>query len=109
MKKIDRFLEDFSETNDRALYPSDMKKAVIGYVERAGMQPQILLDRKKCIGVLVEEGMSWEEAEEYFEFNTLGSFMGDEGTPCFATLIENGPVRKSNGRKTKKGHRKVKR
>jgi len=88
MNKIDQFLEKMSEINDRALYPSDMKRAIIGYVERAGMQPQILLDQEKCIEILVNEGMGREEAEEYFEFNTIGSFMGDEGTPCFATLIQ---------------------
>jgi hypothetical protein len=88
MNKIDQFLEEFSEINDRAMCPTDMKEAIIGYVERAGMQPQILLDREKCIGILVKEGMTWEEAEEYFEFNTIGSFMGDEGTPCFASLIK---------------------
>lgn len=30
--------------------------------------------------------MSKEEAEEYFEYNTLGAWFG-EGTPMFATFI----------------------
>ena len=33
--------------------------------------------------------MNEEEAEEYFEFNILGSWMG-EGTPIFVHLEENG-------------------
>jgi hypothetical protein len=31
--------------------------------------------------------MSHEEAEEFFEFNVIGSWVGDY-TPCFATLAE---------------------
>ena len=102
MNKIDQFLEELSEINDRALYPSDMKAAIIGYVERFGMDPQILLDREKCIEILIKEGMTHEEAEEYFEFNTIGSFMGEEGTPCFATLIKLPPPKKNIVQKKKK-------
>jgi hypothetical protein len=32
------------------------------------------------------DGMEYEEAEEFFDFNVIGASMG-EGTPCFATLI----------------------
>jgi hypothetical protein len=57
-------------------------------VERFGMRPVILLDRDKCISIFVErDGMTHEEAEEYFEFNIIEAWVG-EGTPCFATLIE---------------------
>ena len=68
------------------LYPTDMKEAIIGTVERFGMEPQILLDRDKCIEILMKD-MTEEEAEEYFEYNTIGAWMG-EGTPCFAVLIK---------------------
>ncbi len=88
MNKIDELLENMENINPDALFPTDMKKAIIGIVERAGMQPQILLDREKCIKILMKDGMSWEDAEEYFEFNTIGAHMGDEGTPCFATILK---------------------
>lgn len=84
--KIDEFLDTLSEINPQAQFPSDMKEAIIGYVERFGMSPVVLLDRSKCIEVLEQE-MSHEEAEEFFEFNTIGSWIGAEETPCFATLI----------------------
>ena len=32
------------------------------------------------------DGMSYEDAIEFFEYNTIGSWMG-EGTPLFAPLI----------------------
>lgn len=36
---------------------------------------------------MTRDGMSLEDAEEFFEFNVIGSWVGD-GTPCFATLIK---------------------
>lgn len=40
-------------------------------------------DYEECIRVLVDrDGMSQEEAEEYFEFNTAGSYVGN-ATPVF--------------------------
>ena len=87
--KIKYFLDHMQDINPDALYPTDMKDAIIGYVERAGMSPQILLDREKCIDCLVKGGIKVrDDAEEFFEYNTIGSFMGKEVTPCFATLIQ---------------------
>ena len=36
----------------------------------------------KCIDKLIREGMSLEEAEEYFEFNVAGAYVG-ERTPIW--------------------------
>lgn len=85
--EIDEFLDYVAEMNPEALYPTEFKKAILGIVERCGMEPIILLDRSKVINKLVEDGMDYEEAVEYFDFNIIGSYMG-EGTPCFATLVD---------------------
>lgn len=56
--------------------------ALVGVIERYG-QPRILCyDYQKVIKVLVKQGMSDEEAVEWFDFNIIGAWMGDE-TPCF--------------------------
>lgn len=87
-KKIEDFLEYMGEISENALYPTDLADAIIGRVERFGQSPLILLNRKKCIDIFMErDKMTWEEAEEHFEYNVIGSWVG-EGTPCFATLIE---------------------
>ena len=40
-------------------------------------------DRDKCLQILVErDGMTPEEAEDYFEFNVVGAWVG-EYTPIF--------------------------
>jgi uncharacterized beta-barrel protein YwiB (DUF1934 family) len=44
-------------------------------------------DRTACINILVNQGMEPEEAEEYFQFNVEGSWVG-ESTPVFLTLLE---------------------
>lgn len=93
MKEIDNFLEMMEEMNPHAQYPSDMTEAIIGYVERFDMAPLILLDREKCIDILMRDSdMSYEDVIEYFEFNTIGSWVG-EGTPFFATLIKKGEIK----------------
>lgn len=86
-KKINnqQILEAINEMNPEALYPTGMEDAVIGVVERFGLEPLVLLDKEKCIKSLMKDGMDREEAEEFFSFNVIGAWMG-EGTPCFATL-----------------------
>ena len=39
-------------------------------------------DKSKCIEILTDQGMSDDEAMEYFDYNVTGSYMGDN-TPVF--------------------------
>lgn len=91
MKKkneIDEFLDYIGEINEDAVYPTDLKDAIVGYVERIGFDPCILLDREKCLEIFVKrDKMTYDEAIEHFEFNVLGSYVG-ESTPMFATFIK---------------------
>lgn len=58
----------------------------MGYVELFGNAPVALYNRDKCIQILMDrDGMEHTEAEEFFEFNTLGAGMG-ANTPAFATF-----------------------
>lgn len=42
-----------------------------------------IYDRQQCIEILMErDGMSEDDAEEYFEFNVVGAWVG-HGTPVF--------------------------
>jgi hypothetical protein len=88
--KADVILEVVNGLNDKALYPTDLKEAIIGYVERFGTEPLVLLDRHLCYKILMErDGMTYEDAAEFFEYNVIGAWMG-EGTPCFATIASSG-------------------
>lgn len=42
-------------------------------------------DRRRCIEILVARGMNEAEAEEFFGFNTVGSWVGP-GTPAFVSV-----------------------
>jgi hypothetical protein len=47
--------------------------------------PMAIYDRKKCIEILMRD-MSEDEAYEYFEFNVIGAYVG-ENTPAFIELF----------------------
>ena len=48
--------------------------AIMGLVQRCGQEPVILYDTDKVLQLLVyNDGMTYDEAVEFFEFNILGS------------------------------------
>ena len=51
--------------------------AFIGIGAQQYKLPIAVYDRQKCIEILMDDGMSWEEAEEYFAFNTEGAWVGE--------------------------------
>jgi hypothetical protein len=60
--------------------------AILGVVQRMGIQA-ICYDQDKVIEILMEDGMTYEEAVEYFEFNIAGAWVG-ESTPFFMQRME---------------------
>ncbi len=78
--------EGFAEGEDQPVYYPDLEDAIVGIVERFGMEPVVLYDREKVIRILMDRGMDEEAAEEWYGFNTLGTWAGN-GTPAFASLI----------------------
>jgi len=48
--------------------------------------PLAMYDRDKCIEILESQGMTPEEAQEYFYFNTQGAYVGEQ-TPVFVERI----------------------
>tara|TARA_R110000744_G_scaffold161915_2_gene278533 strand:- start:196 stop:423 length:228 start_codon:yes stop_codon:yes gene_type:complete len=56
--------------------------AILGLGRRCGQPDLLVYDADKCVAILMKDGMTGEEAMEYFEYNVVGSWMG-EGTPIF--------------------------
>lgn len=85
-------IRDSLEGDEIALLfePEMFDAAIIGIAQRCGQQPLVAYDRQRCIDVLASNGMDPEEAEEYFELNTAGAWVG-EGTPVIITTIERCP------------------
>ena len=51
------------------------------------MSPVAVYDKHKIIQSLIRDGCSLDDAEEYFDFNIAGAWVG-EYTPAFITLLE---------------------
>lgn len=83
MDANDRF-EALREYNPEALLADGFEDAYIGFVG-----PGIAVYRRaKCIEILMErDGMTRDQAEEFFSFNTEGAHVG-EFTPFYLSLPE---------------------
>lgn len=65
--------------DDEILKADGFDDAVIG-IDQNTMR--LIYSVRKCIEILVLQGMSVEEAIEYFDFNTKGSYVGEK-TPIW--------------------------
>ena len=61
--------------------------AIIGIGSRCGKPDIIVYDVNKCIKILINQNMTEEEARDYFEFNVVGAWVGEE-TPIFVREID---------------------
>lgn len=61
--------------------------AIIGISQSCATPDRIAYDYDKCVEILMNrDGMGWEEAVEYLEFNVLGAYVG-ETTPAFVRVL----------------------
>jgi len=81
-KMINDIIIEHGYEDEEILLADGLEEAFIGL---SAMQPSrqmcAVYDYDKCIAVL-EKDMSYDEAVEYFEFNTVGAWVG-EHTPIF--------------------------
>ena len=86
MLGLDLLGKDGSTMGDKeyAMLKADgFDDAVLGVATRCAHGDVVVYDYEKCAEVLVErDGMSYEEAIEFLDFNVVGAYVG-EGTPFF--------------------------
>ena len=91
---ISNEVDDWSRgRNEEALLADGFEDAFLGMCEVFGRPPLATYDRDKCIEIIIESSESsgltdeeaYDEAEEFFEFNVAGSWVGDN-TPVYMTL-----------------------
>lgn len=76
-------VEEIEEINPEALLCDGFDEAIIGMAERINLGPVVAYDVDKMLKIMVErDGMTYEEAIEYFDYNILGAWMG-ENTPVY--------------------------
>ena len=73
------------EWNPEAIMYDGFNAAIVGVVSRCGTEPLALYDRAKCIQILMDEGCSHSDAEDYFCFNVEGCWAGPH-TPMIASF-----------------------
>jgi hypothetical protein len=75
--------EEIEEINPEALLCDGFDEAIIGMAERINLVPVVAYDVNKMLEIMVErDGMTYEDAMEYFNFNILGAWLG-ENTPVY--------------------------
>jgi|TARA_R110000765_G_scaffold55395_1_gene109826 hypothetical protein len=74
------------EENAEYLTADGFDEAIMGTVERFGMNDVVLYDKAKCMDILMKrDGMTEDEAIDFFYYNVIGSWVG-EYTPYFAEI-----------------------
>ena len=81
MKNIQETLENCLYDDEKVLLADGFEDAFVGIGRQFG-KPMAVYNKSKCIELLIKEGMNEEEAEEYFQFNVEGAYVG-ENTPIF--------------------------
>jgi len=72
---------------DSILLADGFDEAFLGIATRCGQPPVAVYDADRCIQLLVDGGMEYEEAMEYYSFNIEGAWVGP-GTPCFIWRLQ---------------------
>mgnify|MGYP003661322335 CR=1 FL=1 len=67
------------------------ESCIVGKVERFGLAvPVYIYSVRKILDKLISEGLTPEEAQEHYEYNMLGAWVGD-GTPAFLLDLDETP------------------
>lgn len=80
----EEIIEMFSDTEIELMFMDGYDDCISGVVERFGQDPVVCYDKAKIIAKLQANGMTEEEALEWFYVNQIGAWVGN-GTPCFLT------------------------
>ena len=87
--KNDSKLKDFlMEMTDEVFIADGLSDAFVGLAQtgREGKTVAVY-DSVKIIGILMEQGMTQDEAVEYYEYNILGAYVGD-ATPIYLVPVD---------------------
>lgn len=69
---------------DELMSMDGYEDCIVGIVEQFGRPPILCYNKLLVIQKMIDDGCSPEEAEEYFDYNQIGAYVG-ESTPCFLT------------------------
>jgi len=75
---------DIDEIAEGAILLDGLDESILGVVEEFGaVGCRILYSKHKILTILCErDGMTWSEAEEFYDYNILGLYAGEQN-PIF--------------------------
>jgi len=79
--KIEQMIELWPD--EEFLIADGYDDAIIGLDDASG---RLVYDVDKIIRILMEDGMSYDEASEFYDYNILGAYVGEK-TPVFMRKI----------------------
>lgn len=80
-KRLQTIIEYYPD--QEFLSADGFEDALLGVVNDFNSEPRLAYSRLKCIEILIErDKMSKEEAEEYFDYNVQGAYVGEK-TPVW--------------------------
>jgi hypothetical protein len=70
---------DIDEYAEGAILLDGLEEAIIGIVEEFGNGKRILYSKRIILSLLqIRDGMTEQEAEEFYDFNILGLYAGEQ-------------------------------
>lgn len=90
MSRRQKFIDMHLDSEDQLLFlePEYFDEAILGVAQRADGLLAVCYSEPRVIELLMEQdGMDADEAMEWYQFNILGSYVGD-ATPIFVDDTE---------------------
>lgn len=87
--KQDAKLKDFlMEMTDEVVIADGLSDAFVGLAQVGSKSKTVAVyDSVKIIRILIEQGLTQDEAVEYYEYNILGAYVG-EATPIYLIPVD---------------------
>ena len=78
---------DIESYCEGAVMLTGLEDAIVGIVEEFGNSPRILYSKDKILEILqVRDGMTYEESQEYYDYNILGLHAGEQNAVFLVTI-----------------------
>jgi len=83
----DQIVEDYGEDAETMLFADGFDDAIVGVGNVFGGKLCAIYDTDLVLKQCMKDGMKYDEALEYFDFNIAGAYVGEQ-TPIFIHKIE---------------------
>ena len=87
MKHTEHITEAFEDSEALLLPRAEYDHCMVGIGYRFNAVPLAVYDIERVLQGLEKDGMTEEEAIEWYEYNIIGGWVGD-GTPIFINLFQ---------------------